>query len=128
MGLFQSIDQVMTIKTHTESSKTELSSRGKRPFKVWRFFYVQFDFNFTSNSISILRPIRPQFYVQFDLNFTSNLISIFLWSDVCISQSKAANGTPPFVCGISLPPKLFEFLFRGGRKVLDGAVPHGADE
>ena len=29
------LDQVMTIKTHTESSKTELSSRGKRPFKVW---------------------------------------------------------------------------------------------
>ena len=28
----------MTIKTHTESSKTELSSGGKRPFKVWRFF------------------------------------------------------------------------------------------
>ena len=24
----------MTIKTHTESSKSELSSRGKRPFKV----------------------------------------------------------------------------------------------
>ena len=35
--LAQTIDQVMTIKTHTESSKTELSSRGKRPFKVWRF-------------------------------------------------------------------------------------------
>ena len=34
--LAQTIDQVMTIKTHTESSKTELSSRGKRPFKVWR--------------------------------------------------------------------------------------------
>ncbi len=34
--LFQTIDQVMTIKTHTESSKTELSSRGNRPFKVWR--------------------------------------------------------------------------------------------
>ena len=33
-SLFQSIDQVMTIKTHTESSKTELSSKGKRPFKV----------------------------------------------------------------------------------------------
>ena len=29
-------DQVMTIKTHTESSKSELSSRGKRPFKVFR--------------------------------------------------------------------------------------------
>ena len=35
--LAQTIDQVMTIKTHTESSKTELSSRGKRPFKVFRF-------------------------------------------------------------------------------------------
>ena len=33
----QTIDQVMTIKTHTESSKSELSSRGKRPFKVFRF-------------------------------------------------------------------------------------------
>ena len=32
--------------------------------------------NFTSNSTSILRPIRPQFYVQFDLNFTSNSTSI----------------------------------------------------
>ena len=30
----QIIDQVMRIKTHTESSKSELSSRGKRPFKV----------------------------------------------------------------------------------------------
>ena len=29
----------MTIKTHTESSKTELSSKGKRLFKVWRFFH-----------------------------------------------------------------------------------------
>ena len=37
--LSQTIDQVMTIKTHTESSKTELSSRGKRLFKVWRFFH-----------------------------------------------------------------------------------------
>ena len=36
--LAQTIDQVMTIKTHTESSKTELSSGGKRPFKVWRCF------------------------------------------------------------------------------------------
>ena len=35
--LFQTIDQVMTIKTHTESSKMELSLGGKRPFKVWRF-------------------------------------------------------------------------------------------
>ena len=37
LTLAQTIDQVMTIKTHTESSKTELSSGGKRPFKVWRF-------------------------------------------------------------------------------------------
>ena len=29
--------QVMTMKTHTESSKSELSSRGKRPFKVFCF-------------------------------------------------------------------------------------------
>ena len=27
-------DLVMRINTHTESSKSELSSRGKRPFKV----------------------------------------------------------------------------------------------
>ena len=32
------IDLVVTIKTHTESSKSELSSRGKRPFKVSRYF------------------------------------------------------------------------------------------
>ena len=34
-------DLVMTIKTSTGSSKSELSSRGKRPFKVfglWPFF------------------------------------------------------------------------------------------
>ena len=30
----------MTIKTHTESSKTELSSGGKRPFKVWCFLLL----------------------------------------------------------------------------------------
>ena len=30
----QMIDLVMTIKTSTGSSKSELSSRGKRPFKV----------------------------------------------------------------------------------------------
>ena len=41
--LAQTIDQVMTIKTHTESSKTELSSGGKRPFKVWRSFYYYMD-------------------------------------------------------------------------------------
>ena len=39
-NLAQTIDQVMTIKTHTESSKTEPSSGGKRPFKVWRFFLI----------------------------------------------------------------------------------------
>ena len=32
--------------------------------------------NFTSNSISIVRPIRRQFYFQFDLNFMSNSTSI----------------------------------------------------
>ena len=39
-------------------------------------FYIQFDLNFTSNSTSILLPIRPQFYVKFGLNFTSNSTSI----------------------------------------------------
>ena len=34
----QMIDLVVTIKTHTESSKSELSSRGKRPFKVSKYF------------------------------------------------------------------------------------------
>ena len=34
----QMIDLVMTMKTHTESSKSELSSRGKRPFKVSKYF------------------------------------------------------------------------------------------
>ena len=37
-------DQVMTIKTHTESSKSELSSRSKRRFKVFcfsQFFWAQ---------------------------------------------------------------------------------------
>ena len=29
----------MTMKTHTESSKTELSSGGKRLLKVWRFVF-----------------------------------------------------------------------------------------
>ena len=33
----QTIDQVVAIKTHTESSKSELSSGGKRPFKVYRW-------------------------------------------------------------------------------------------
>ena len=33
-SMSQTIDQVVAIKTHTESSKSELSSRGKRPFKV----------------------------------------------------------------------------------------------
>ena len=37
----QTRDQVMTIKTHTESPRTELSSKGKRPLKVWRFFQIQ---------------------------------------------------------------------------------------
>ena len=34
LNFSQTIDQVMTIKTHIESSKSELSSRGKHPFKV----------------------------------------------------------------------------------------------
>ena len=34
-------------------------------------FHVQIDLNFTSNSTSILRPIRPQFYVQFEANGTT---------------------------------------------------------
>ena len=63
--------------------------------------YVHVDLNFTSMSTSILRPCRPQFYVHFDLNFTSNSISIFLWFDVCISQNKAANATPPHVVGFN---------------------------
>ena len=33
----QTIDLAVTIKTHTESSKSELSSRGKRAFKVSTF-------------------------------------------------------------------------------------------
>ena len=40
--LSQTLDQVMTIKTHTESSKMELSSGGKRPFKVCFFFKIDF--------------------------------------------------------------------------------------
>ena len=32
----QTIDQVMTINSVQESSKSELSSGGKRPFKVYR--------------------------------------------------------------------------------------------
>ena len=41
--------QVMTIKTHTESSKSELSSRGKRPFKVSTFCCC-FDVNAAKNN------------------------------------------------------------------------------
>ena len=33
----QTIDLVVAIKTHTESSKSELSSGGRRPVKVWEF-------------------------------------------------------------------------------------------
>ena len=35
----QMIDLVMTIQTVTGSSNLELSSGGKRPFKVWWFFH-----------------------------------------------------------------------------------------
>ena len=31
----QTIDLVVAIKTHTESSKSELSSESRRPVKVW---------------------------------------------------------------------------------------------
>ena len=44
------IDLVMTIKTHTESSKSELSSRGKRPFKVSTFCCC-FDVNAAKNNL-----------------------------------------------------------------------------
>ena len=43
----QTIDLAVTIKTHTESSKSELSSRGKRPFKVLDF-------------LSLYKTNRPQ--------------------------------------------------------------------
>ena len=46
----QTIDLIMTIKTSTGSSKSELSSRGKRPFKVFgfsRFFLPQTVLDFT---------------------------------------------------------------------------------
>ena len=52
--LAQTIDQVMTIKTHTESSKTELSSGGKRPFKVWRFS------QFFSKILTWAPPVKNQ--------------------------------------------------------------------
>ena len=51
--LAQTIDQVMTIKTHTESSKTELSSRGKRPFKVWQTFFNSLNVH-ASKTLNIL--------------------------------------------------------------------------
>ena len=37
-SMSQAIDLIVTIQTHTESSKSELSSRGKRPFKVSKYF------------------------------------------------------------------------------------------
>ena len=40
----QTIDLAVTIKTHTESSKSELSSRGKRPFKVLDFLSLYKNF------------------------------------------------------------------------------------
>ena len=36
-SMSQTIDLVVTIQTHTESSKSELSSKGKRPFKILDF-------------------------------------------------------------------------------------------
>ena len=40
LSVSQTIDLAVTIKTHTESSKSELSSRGKRPFKVSLIFFL----------------------------------------------------------------------------------------
>ena len=50
-----------------------------RFFDAENFFSAKFSdqkIKFSSNSTSILRPIRPQCCVQFDLNFTSNSTSI----------------------------------------------------
>ena len=39
-SIAQITDQVSAIKTHTESSKSELFWRGKRHFKVWQFSVI----------------------------------------------------------------------------------------
>ena len=39
-SMAQITDQVSAIKTHTESSKSELFWRGKRHFKVWQFSVI----------------------------------------------------------------------------------------
>ena len=53
------------------------ASRPPRRFPSFRFrFRFRFNFRLIWITISILRPIRPQFYIQFDLNFTSNSTSI----------------------------------------------------
>ena len=57
-----------------DSNYTSNSTSILRPIRSQ--LYVQFDLNYTSNSISILRPIRSQFYIQFHLNLTSNSTSI----------------------------------------------------
>ena len=69
----QTIDQVMTIKTHTESSKSELSSRGKGPFKVFRFFFF---FLTTESPQVVLVQVCP-------LRTRAILAAIHLSSDIC---------------------------------------------
>ena len=77
-----------------------------------RRFYVQVDLNFSSNSNSILRPIRPQFYVQFDLNFTSNSTSIlrpirsqfYIQFDLNFIRSNSTSISRPHV---ALAPRIF---------------------
>ena len=48
----QTIDLIVTIKTHTGSSKSELSSRGKRPFKVY-------DYSATFSDALLIIPSLP---------------------------------------------------------------------
>ncbi len=58
--------------------------------------YVQFDLNYTSNSTSIIRPNRPQLYAQFDLNYTSNSTSILRPIRPQFYVQIETNGTPFF--------------------------------
>ena len=81
--LAQTIDQVMTIKTHTESSKTELSSGGKRPFKVWRFFF----------KINLFPPMEGIF-------FSLRTVGMFFFRDFTEGTAhitSAQDNTSPFV-------------------------------
>ena len=54
----QTIDLVVTIRNLAESSKSELSSRGKRPFKVYirKFFVLKF-FPIFQN-VKIMKMVR----------------------------------------------------------------------